>query len=151
MVVLLLAGNFVIDSVVVMICYYIFHVRNIENIKLCTFYKNSILKVWLLGYVADLIGVFACVIVSFLPYLVFSVTGFNNTPYYTDDFVLGCNIVIMVIGMIVASWFIYYFNYNNIFHFIEYKPLRKKIAIMIAIATTPWTLLLQIDQYGMLI
>lgn len=58
-----LFGNYVIDSIVLIVCFYLFKISN-SQINLKTFYKKSILKVWLYGFLADILGaliLFLCV------------------------------------------------------------------------------------------
>ena len=50
-----LVGNFVIDSLVVIACFFIFKLADIQK-SLIEFYKGSILKVWIFGFIADIIG-----------------------------------------------------------------------------------------------
>lgn len=50
-----LIGNFVIDSLIIIVCFFVFKLANIQN-SLKTFYKKSISKVWQFGLLADIIG-----------------------------------------------------------------------------------------------
>ncbi len=50
-----LAGNFIIDSLVLLVCFYVFKLADSQN-NLKTFYNKSILKVWMFGFLADTIG-----------------------------------------------------------------------------------------------
>lgn len=47
---IILPANFLIDSIVLLICYKVLNVARKEN------YKKSIFRVWLSGFLADLIG-----------------------------------------------------------------------------------------------
>lgn len=135
-----LAGNFIIDSLVVIACFFAFKLSVMHNLK--TFYWKSIFKVWIFGFLADIIGaslLFICGILGDLlglPYEV--INGINYDPF-SNIFATA----IIIFSMALAAVFIFIFNYWVVFSkLIEEKKLRLKVAITIAIITTPWTFLL---------
>lgn len=136
-----LAGNFVIDSLVIIVCFFIFNLTNMQN-NLKTFYKKSIFKVWIFGFLADIIGASILFLIGILgdrwgiPDKL--ITGINYYPFSNPAAVL-----IIIFAMIVSSVFIFFLNYKITFkNLIEEKKSRLKVAITIAIVTIPWTFLL---------
>ncbi|WP_066507514.1 hypothetical protein [Abyssisolibacter fermentans] len=136
-----LAGNFVIDSLVVIGCFYAFKLRNYQ-FDLKSFYKKNILKVWIFGFIADFIGA----IILFL-----TLTVVDNTfdiPYEVTNaisynpFSNVAGFLTVVFAMLVSCLFIYLFNYYRTFKYIKEVKLRFKLALTIAIITIPWTFLI---------
>lgn len=137
-IVVTLVGNLLIDSLVILGCFYIFKLGSMINLK--KFYKESILKVWLLGFLADIIGASTLLGISGfgfgLPNEVISAINYDPFSYPTA-------IVIIVFAMAVSSLFIFLFNYKVVWkNLITEKRLRFKLAITIAIVTMPWAFLL---------
>lgn len=136
-----LAGNFIIDSLVLLVCFFVFKLVEIQN-DLKTFYKKSILKVWLFGFLADIIGAAVLFITAIggdslgLPYKLQSAINY-------DPFSHPIAAIITIFAMLLSSIFIFLFNYNITFkNQIAEKQLRLKVALTIAIVTAPWTFLL---------
>lgn len=136
-----LAGNYVIDSLVIIACFFLFKLTN-QGLGLKIFYKKSILKVWLFGFLADIIG-------AVFLFLVLIVGSGLGLPYEIeagiayDPFSSPMAVVIIIISMVITSLFIFLFNYHFTFRsLIVEKALRVKVALTIAIITTPWTFLL---------
>jgi hypothetical protein len=135
-----LIGNFVIDSLVTILCYAVFKLSSLR-LDLKSFYKNSILKVWIFGFVADILGAVFLFIVSLsgtgigLPNKF--LTGINFDPFGYPPALL-----LIVLAMLIAAAFILFFNYRFTFRQIENKKLRFKVSLTIALITMPWTFLL---------
>jgi len=136
-----LVGNFIIDSLVIMACFFIFKLTNIRN-NLKTFYKKSILRVWIFGFLADIMGAAILFLLGILgdrwglPNDL--ITGINHGPFSHP-----VAVIIIIFAMLVSMVFIFLFNYKITFkNQIEEKILRLKVAITIAIVTIPWTFLL---------
>jgi len=137
-----LAGNYIIDSLVVIGCFFIYKLSSKQQVNFKTFYKKSIIKVWLFGFLADIIGVAILFITGILG-------GSLGIPH---DWLTGINfdpfnhpaaVVIITFAMLISGLFIFLFNYNITFkNQIEEKKLRFKVALTIAIITIPWTFLL---------
>ncbi len=136
-----LAGNFVIDSLVILACVSIFKLAvNSEERK--TFYKNSIIKVWLFGFLADIIGAAILFILGIwgeyfgLSYELVSAIDF-------DPFSNPLAVMVIVFAMLVSALFIFLYNYKITFReLIKDNSVRFKVALTIAIVTMPWTFLL---------
>lgn len=136
-----LMGNYVIDSLVIVACFYMFKLDNTQN-NLKTFYKKSISKVWMFGFLADFIGAAILFLLSILGDLLRLpnelITGINYDPFSHPGAVL-----IIIFSMLISGAFILFFNNKFTFgKLIEDKSLRLKVAITIAIVTIPWTFLL---------
>lgn len=136
-----LAGNFVIDSLVILACVSIFKLAiNSEERK--SFYKNSIIKVWLFGFLADIIGAAILFILGIwgeyfgLSYELVSAIDF-------DPFSNPLAVMVIVFAMLVSALFIFLYNYKITFReLIKDNSVRFKVALTIAIVTMPWTFLL---------
>lgn len=135
-----LAGNFIIDSLVLVVCFYCFKLSNINNLK--TFYKETIIKVWLFGFLADIIGAAILFTVGILgdsfdlPYNIISAVNYN--PF---DNVFA--FIIITVSMLISALFIFIFNYRYaLAKQIADKSLRFKVSLTLAIVTMPWTFLL---------
>lgn len=136
-----LAGNFVIDSLVILACVSIFKLAiNSEERK--SFYKNSIIKVWLFGFLADIIGAAILFILGILgEYFGLSYELVSAIDF--DPFSNPLAVMIIVFAMLVSVLFIFLFNYKITFReLIKDNSVRFKVALTIAIVTMPWTFLL---------
>lgn len=136
-----LAGNFIIDSLVVIICFFMFKLTNVHT-DLKTFYKKSILKVWLFGFLADIVGAALMFVVAILgdsfgiPHELASAINFN-------PFSNAAAVCVIAFAMIVSGVLIFILNYGITFkQQIEDKHLRFKVALATAIITIPWSFLL---------
>lgn len=112
-----------------------------QKLDLKAFYKSSVLKVWIFGFLSDIMGaallftVSACGTGLGLPneYL----TGINYDPFGNPPALL-----IIIFAMLLSAAFILFFNYRFTFaRQIEDKKLRFKVALAIALITMPWTFL----------
>lgn len=136
-----LVGNYLIDFLVLVICYYLFKLNLVQD-SLKSFYKESIIKVWLFGFLADLIGAVILFITGItgdmlrLPYEITSAICYD--PYSHPVAVL-----IIILATLVAGFFIFFFNYNITFRkLIKDNALRLKVSLTLAIITMPWTFFL---------
>lgn len=140
MIIITLGGNFIIDSLVVIGCFYAYKLLY-AGFNLKEFYKKHILKVWGFGFLADFIGALVIFLVNTLDGI-FNlnwqfVGSVNFNPF---ESVLA--LIVVLISIAVAGYFIYFFNYRYVFNKIEDKALRHKLSLTIAIITMPWTFLI---------
>lgn len=150
-----LAGNFIIDSVMVIIISLIIF-RKISG----EFYKKSILKVWLLGFASDFIGVKYLFFIGQVGYLS-DAYDYQKEDNIIRKYLVGANmavnhsdtssfwaVVFLVSGILVASICIFIFNY---FISLRKTDLTKKqklfSSIMLAVCTAPYTLLLPAELF----
>lgn len=136
-----LVGNFIIDSLVIFACYFIFKLADTVTSNK-TFYRESILKVWIFVFLSDLIGGSILFITGMLgdsigiPYEISSAIDF-------DPFSHPAAVAIVVFAMIVSAVFIFLFNYKITFRkLLADRQQRLKVALTIAVVTMPWTFLL---------
>ena len=135
-----LVGNFIIDSIVLISCFYFFKLKDL-GIHLKPFYKKNILKVWVLGFIADIIGAVFLIVTTISGERV----GLSNKTVGAisyDPFSSFAALLIIVFAMILSGFFIFVFNESIFKNQISDKNLKYKIALTIAIITIPWTFLL---------
>lgn len=141
-----IVGNFIIDSVVLLTLAFIMLKK--FDFKV---YKNSIIKVWTLGFTADLLGIFYLIIVSIAANAEYYegnniwkqiLSGiYLATSYSHFDSIYG--VLFIVSGILLSAVLIFVFNY-----FISFKNsiLSKKqkiiMSLFIAVLTAPYTFLL---------
>lgn len=135
-----IVGNFIIDSLVICLCYFAFKLS--DNLALKTFYTGSIYKVWVFGFMSDLIGAAILFTTGILgdslgiPYEIYSAINF-------DPFSNPVAVAIIVLAMAVSALLIFLLNYKITFKkMIADRHKRLKLALSIAILTLPWTFLL---------
>ena len=117
---IVLPGNFIIDSLVLIISMY---VLKIEDKKM--WYKKHILKVFIFGMLSDIIGsIYMLVLV-----MGFHVGGLCDELYLT------------VPALVISAILIFVFNYFITFRKTERK-FRFRFAMIFAIATAPYTFLI---------
>jgi hypothetical protein len=138
---LTLAGNFIIDSLVILVCFFAFKLAgSYENLE--TFYKKTILKVWIFGFLADILGAAILFIIGFWG----DFWGMSNeliSAVNYDPFSNRWAVAIIIFSMLVSAIFIFLFNYRITFKNEKLeKKIRFKLALTIAIITMPWTFLL---------
>lgn len=136
-----LIGNFLIDSLVLIACFFLFKLT-IKQKNLKEFYKSSILKVWIFGFLADILGAAILFLLGILgdslglPSEL--ITGINYDPFSNP-----AAVAVIVFAMLISAALIFMFNFALTFKKqIEEEKLRFKVAITIAIVTIPWTFLL---------
>ena len=134
-------GNFLIDSLVVMLCYYVFSIKQtIPTLKV--FYKKSIWRVWIFGFLADIIGA-AILFICGLSGESFGLSYDVTSAICYDPFSEPLALVIIGIALLVSTVCIFLFNYYFSFkHMLVDKKTRFKVALTIALITIPWTFLL---------
>ncbi len=118
-----LPANFIVDSLVILITMGVIGVAAKRKT-----YKKSILKVWLFGFLSDIIGAAFLLVTMWILEL----------PNEGDDLYLT------VPAILIAAAFIFIFNY-----FISFKGhdkrTRFKMAFNLAIFTAPYTFLIPLE------
>ncbi len=121
--VVVLPANFIVDSLVILIT------MNMIGVKFKkSMYKQSILKVWGLGFLADVIGA----AFLFLTMWVFELA------------VPGEDYLYLAIAVLISAIFIFIFNYNISFKGYD-KRTRFKMALSLSILTAPYTFLIPLE------
>lgn len=116
---IVIPGNFIIDSIVLLVSLAVFKVADKKQ-----WYKKHILKVFLFGMLSDVIGA----LYMLLMMLVFQVGNMGDELYLT------------VPALLISAAMIFVFNYRFTFKNVE-KPLRFKLALIFAVVTAPYTFL----------
>lgn len=116
-------GNFVIDSIVLIILMFILKVECKKS-----FYIKNIFKVFTLGFAADIISALTL-------FLITMYTPVSNYVVMADEWFLT------IPALLFASLLIFVFNYFISFKKHE-KSIRLKMALTFAIATAPYTFLI---------
>lgn len=112
-------GNFIIDSIVLLIAVNVLKIENRGN-----FYKSTILKVFICGFTADFIG--AGIMVCAL------IIGVGN---------IGDELYLTIPGLLISAVMICFFDYMIAFKSCN-KYNRKLFSLIFAIATAPYTFLI---------
>ena len=139
-------GNFIIDSLVVVACFYVFKLLKTKmNLKM--FYKKSIYWVWIFGFVADFIGaLFLFILLMCSDFLGFSYELVSAICY--DPFSHPLAVLIIGASMLVSTLFIFLFNYRYTYKtIIKDEKVRFIVALTIALVTIPWTFLLPTNWF----
>lgn len=121
---MVLIGNFAIDSAVLLLFAVCLKVAEKKP-----FYTKNILKVWLFGLLADLIGSGY----MFLMMSVFSVGHMGDEPYLT------------VPALLLSAAVIFVLNYTVTFRHCD-KKIRLWAALTFAVVTAPYTFLIPTSQ-----
>lgn len=137
-IILSLIGNLLIDSLVIISCFFVFKLD--VRIHLKEFYKKIIIPVLLFGFLADIIGALILLIITMnnlvIPYKLISAINYDPLSNFKAA-------IIVIITMLISSVFIFLFNYQiSLKKLIVEKEKRLKVAISIAVITMPWTFLL---------
>ena len=141
-----LAGNFIVDSVVLLIAGACLRIGAREEQTLGRFYGRSIIKVWLLGFLADFIGTLPLWII--FEFGLIEVAPEMTAAIYTNLFQNTGAVLLVLACIAIAGVCIYFFNYR----FSLKKSLpevreRKAVSLVLAIVTAPWTLLLPTELF----
>lgn len=96
-----LAVNFIIDSIIVL-----WTVRRIRPELMMKIYKKSIVKVWLYGFLADMLGG-----IILVPFIVIGIdSGAISSAIVMNPFSNLVAFIIMCLTVYIAGRFIYFFN-----------------------------------------
>ena len=131
----ILPANFIIDSIVFVAALTILKIPE-KKAK----YKKCILRIWGYGFLADIIGAGFLFIL-----LMFEYIG-NNIAYNPLSSPIA--FAATSIGVLLAGICIYLFNYNKVLPLLELDDnKKKKIAMIIAVITTPYTMYIPTDLF----
>ena len=121
--VVVLPANFVIDSLVILITMKMIGVKFKKRM-----YKESILKVWGFGFLADIIGA------AFL----------FVTMWILELAIPGEDYLYLAIAVLISAVFIFIFNYRVSFKGYD-KRTRFRMALSLSILTAPYTFLIPLN------
>lgn len=112
-----LPGNFLIDSAVLLISLYVLKIKDKKG-----WYKRHILPIFGFGLLADLVGAAYMLLMM----IAFEVGNMGDEPYLTLP------------ALLISAVLIFIFNYFVTFRK-ENQPIRLRLALTFAIATAPYT------------
>ena len=116
---IVLPGNFIIDSAVLLITLWVLKIEDKKQ-----WYKKYICKIYVFGMLSDIIGAAYMLFLMF----VFEVGSMGDEPYLT------------VPALIISAVFIFVFNYSITFRKVD-KKLRLTLSAVFTIVTAPYTFL----------
>ena len=120
--IVILPVNFIVDSLVILIGMKIIGINSKWKM-----YKRSILKVWIFGFISDIIG--SLVMLGAL---------------YVNDGIRGDELYLTIPAVMIAAIFIFIFNYFISF---KYCDRREKfiMSIFLAVMTAPYTFMIPLN------
>lgn len=126
---LVLLVNFVVDSVVLLLAAW-----RCRCGPVLTVWRRSILRVWLLGFAADIAG---ALLITALLYVLEGLLGVNIF------FCWYAEMAIALPGVALAGWLIYAMDKKWAFQNVEVACERlRKLALALAVFTAPYTMLI---------
>lgn len=128
--------TFLLDSLILILGIKYLKKKNIINI-----YKKTILKIWLLGFLAKLMGTS----ILFATYFIPGNWWYNNitAPISTNPFTNIFGLLFSIFALVVAGLLIYIFNLKLSFHKLKISLKEKiKLAFILAIFTMPYVFLI---------
>lgn len=128
----ILPANFIIDSLVLIFSLKILKVSNIKEI-----FKKIIVKVWIFGFLSDIIGALFLFLSMFIP----GEFWYDNimAPLMWNPFETIYSFLYCTIGVLISGIFIYFFNKKITLKNIDIKDeLKKKISLALAVITMPY-------------
>lgn len=134
-----LVVNFIIDSVVVL-----WTIRRIRPELMMKAYKKSIVKVWLYGFLADILG--TVVLVPFITINIGSDYFFKiQNAIVMNPFSNVVAFIVVCLAVCVAGRFIYFFN-KRVFRKSDLtKDEQRLVARNVAIFTAPYLFLMPLE------
>lgn len=106
--------NFIIDSIILFISMKVFKIEDKKN-----FYLKHIFFIFLFGFLSDMLGAL----------MLLTITVISSS-------ISGLELWLALIGVLVASFFIFFFNYTFTFKKIE-EEQRRKLALIFALFSAP--------------
>ena len=132
---IVLPANFLIDTAVLLISLKVLKISNIKDV-----YKKTILKVWIIGFVADLCGAALLICTQLLPSNLVNSSIISALAY--NPFSNIWSLIITFIAIIITAIIIYFMNLKLSFKKVDLdQKAKKKIAIILAVITAPYLFL----------
>jgi hypothetical protein len=136
LILIILPVNFIIDSLILLIGLKILKIYDIKAI-----YKKVILKIWIIGFVADIIGTLILLMSQFLGTNPFIYENFT-TPLSTNPFNNPYALIFCIFAIIVSMVLIYFLNKKISFINTGISDRHKTIlSLILAITTAPYLFL----------
>lgn len=132
---IVIPGNFLIDTAVLLIALYVFKVKEIK-----TFYLKTILWVFLFGFLADILGGLVLLLTQFMGGDGW-IYEFIVKPVAMNPFDNVYSFLYTLLAVIISGILIFVFNRFISFRKCNDKKLKTKIALVLAIVTAPYLFL----------
>ncbi|MHC1722262.1 MAG: hypothetical protein AB9836_03540 [Aminipila sp.] len=142
--IVILPANFIIDSLVLLIALKFI----IKNTDIKKNYKKTILKVWSLGFAADIVGTLTLFIVE---------TGFSNMgndvinhleAIYWNPLDNPYAFLYVCFAIAISTILIFIFNYKISFKNVDLNKIENiKVSLTLAILTAPYTFLIPTEMF----
>lgn len=152
--VLSIVGNFLIDSLVLVIISFIIY-KNEDNCFKKNYYKKNIWKVYILGFLADFVGAIYLFLGSRIGYAYINNPNHPDTTYLYklldamndvtnhSDVVTVYSVCFILSAILIASIAIFMFDYFLVFRNADMTKKQKVMsALSFAVCTAPYTFLL---------
>lgn len=134
--------NFIVDSLVVIVCLYIYREFIVNKQRITKAYRGCILKTFIFGFLADIIGAILLVFITIMSD-VLDINSSALNAVYRNPFESIWGVLIVMSAILVAGYLIYYWNNKKVLvKYIDDITIRARIALILAIVTAPWTFLL---------
>lgn len=137
-------GNFVVDSLVLLLsCRLV--TGKLEGRSLWSIYRHSILKIWRFGFLADFIGSFPLIAVMVTDRWagLIPLPGQVELAFMLNPWLNGVALLLVSLSVALAGILVFVFNYRFALRgVIREKGPRLKIALVLAVLTAPYTLLI---------
>lgn len=141
-VLLVIPSNFIIDSIVVLWC-----LKLLKEVNIFDKYKKTILKVWIIGFIADILGSFLLLLTQFIPS-----NGFWYemliSPLAWNPFSSVIAFLYVLAVVILSAYLIYIINYKISFKKVDIeKENKRKVCLALALFTAPYLFFLPTSYF----
>lgn len=127
-----LPANFLLDTVILLICLILLKVSNIKEV-----YKKTIFKVWIVGFIADIIGAVILLVSQLFPSVSFMKDVISALAY--NPFTNIWAVIYVIVAIIISAVLIYILNLKFSLKKTDLELKKKKrIALVLAIFTAPY-------------
>lgn len=134
--ILMIAGNFLVDSLVLLATLALMKTRNPGQI-----WKKSILRIVAFGFLSDIIGSLVNTILAF--------SGLTTVPQDISPYFWPGSALDTVPAILIAGILLYLFNSRFSFRKTSLDtPERRKTALALAIITAPWNMMIPMDAWS---
>ena len=139
--IVVLPANFIIDSLVLLLAFAVCKLSGRKSL-----YQQSILKVWGLGFLADIIGTILLLLTQFMDRMVDESSAFGRWFYDNIASAVAYNpfknlyaFLVVLLAVALSGFLIYVFNYKIALKKWPVEDLqRKKAALLLAVLTAPY-------------
>ena len=132
----MLPANFLIDSIVLLIALKLLKIQKIGEI-----YKKTIFKIWIFGFLSDIVGALFLLLSQFIPGDFWYDNILSNVVWNPFNNIFS--FIYCLVALTISGVLIYFLNKKITFKNLNISPKNKnKIALSLAIITAPYLFLL---------